>query len=331
LARKLSRDELIARAGLRRRYEEANVGTLHTYMMILGDGFAAKINLLSQLLGGVHHLSVGSHKERLLATTVRQFLPKRFDVGTGFVLFPLEGDYIDGDEAILSVSDHAMSGQMDLIVYDSHAYPTIFQDGDFVIVRPEAVRSLIEVKGFLKPADIADTLGKFTDFGEKWVDCRACYARHDIPLTHEPGLFAMCWDVYVPEAGLPASDGPALRSAIAGYYRGLPEVVEAPDSRPLLDAAYLYNDSIVAADRDLGGAGTLTVQYGYRWHHGTFRAGRKGDKTVADLLERVQASLGDRINPALSVALGNQELEEEVPDEDVRHGFEVYSERPPEA
>jgi hypothetical protein len=325
MARKLSPEELQQRAARRQQYKEAASGTLKTYMMMLGDGFASKINLLSQLLGGVHPLSEGTHKERLLATAIRQFLPKRFEVGTGFVLFPLKGYYIDGDEAVLSVSNHTMSNQMDLIVYDSHLFPTIFQDGDFVVVRPESVRALIEVKGFAKQADIVDTLERFTDFGKKWVACKGCYTAHKIPLHHEPCLFAMCWDVYVPEAGLPATDGPKLREAIAAYYRGQEDVVADPDSRPLLRAAYLYNDSIVSADRQLGDG---SVEYGYSWEHGTFRAGRTGDKTVADLLERVQVSLGDQFNPALSVVLRNQEFEDEVPDEDDRYGFDRFATRP---
>lgn len=77
-----------------------------------------------------HPGSIGTYHETLLKSTLRQFLPKRYSLKTGFV-------YIDGQ----------VSNQIDILIIDE-LEPTsyYFQEEDLVVVHPDAVVSAIEVK-----------------------------------------------------------------------------------------------------------------------------------------------------------------------------------------
>lgn len=75
-----------------------------------------------------HWLSDGEHKEIVLQTVLRRHVGQSFVVGKGFI-----------------VDQNTASGQIDLMVVDGSS-PTLFRDGDFLIVTPDAVRAVIEVK-----------------------------------------------------------------------------------------------------------------------------------------------------------------------------------------
>ena len=57
------------------------------------------------------------------------------------------------------ISDHQMSGELDIIIYDSTNYSTIFKDKDIVVLRPESVRVIIEVKSALNYKQKDDFMG----------------------------------------------------------------------------------------------------------------------------------------------------------------------------
>jgi hypothetical protein len=140
------------------------------FAALLGESLSARVGLLERLLRSAHFPSLGQYKERLLAETIRGFLPSTVRVGTGFVLFPHTddappaGDYYDP----LNQSAFSISRQCDILVYDDARYPTIFRDQDFVIVRPEAVRAVIEVKGAISLPQTRQALESFDDFARKW-------------------------------------------------------------------------------------------------------------------------------------------------------------------
>ena len=58
------------------------------YTALFGESLASKVDLLGRLLGDSHYPSLGQYKERLLADAIRDFLPRKVEVGTGFVMFP---------------------------------------------------------------------------------------------------------------------------------------------------------------------------------------------------------------------------------------------------
>src|SRR5262245_26400861 len=65
---------------------------LYDYAGLLGESFRARVGLLGSILGDAHHPSVGTFKENLIAELLRNAIPKRFEVASGFVLFPMPGN-----------------------------------------------------------------------------------------------------------------------------------------------------------------------------------------------------------------------------------------------
>jgi hypothetical protein len=73
-------------------------------------------------------------------------LPKKFAVNTGFILsYDEEGNKI-------------ISTQQDIIIWNANEYSAIFQNGDFVIVPPEACNAVIEVKSNLTKKKLNEAL-----------------------------------------------------------------------------------------------------------------------------------------------------------------------------
>lgn len=288
-------------------YLNAKGGTYRSYMSLLGESFATRIDLLAQLLNEAHHPTTGRYKESLLADLIAGFVPGRYSVGTGFVLFPVESYQVEGfgDEAegVLSIENHVPSRQMDIIVYDSHSYPVIFRDGDVVVVRPEAVRCLIEVKGQLTHEETDDLVGKFADFARKWQECVACYRACQVTLAHKPTLLGMCWAVKPDGEGRPVTDGARLRDRVVAAYQKEGVLDRIDRDFPLLSAVGIYKKHVVAVERHL--ADMEGVEIGYETLPGTCEtAGRAMDRTVAFLLERVHLSLETRLaNKAFSAPM----------------------------
>ena len=79
----------------------------------------------------------GRYKEAVLKSVIKRFLPEQFNIGTGFVI-----------KEEVERGSHQSSKQIDLIIYNT-AYPILFKESDFVILTPDAVNGIIEVKSNL--------------------------------------------------------------------------------------------------------------------------------------------------------------------------------------
>lgn len=93
-----------------------------------------------------HGPSIGNYYERILASNLGEYLPSRWKIGTGFVF----------DDVELRTSP-----QIDIIVYDDNTLAPIFRVGDLVVVRPEQVIGIIEVKKKLTLRDVDDLVDKY--------------------------------------------------------------------------------------------------------------------------------------------------------------------------
>ena len=293
----------------REEYIKSITGDLTSYAALIGESFASRINLPAQIIRDAHHPSLGRYKERLLMTFLSEFIPRRYDVGTGFVLFPTERLFESGiqkDYDFLSGSDHVVSRQCDIIVYDANEFPTVFRDGEFVIVRPESVRSIVEVKGSISPDDIKSFMTHFIDFGRKWQRCKKFYKDHyQRPELRNPWLFVMAWQVAVDTKGRPKMDGKRLRSKITEIYKRQLKSEELRDFL-VLNQAFIYNDCQVASTLMPFGDG---LQFGYSTYSGRFvrfvdngSVVEAGDRTVASLLAGIHCSLETPFNPFFSYA-----------------------------
>ncbi len=89
---------------------------------------------------------IGDYYEAIIRDAVRESISKSFDVGRG---------------VILSETGNS-SRECDIIVYSAAEYGPLFVSGDIVVVKPEAVRCVIQVKGTLSNDSIMDAIKNLT-------------------------------------------------------------------------------------------------------------------------------------------------------------------------
>jgi hypothetical protein len=132
------------------------------YLSSIGQEFSSKIYRISHLIGDDHHPSSSRYREAILKQVITKFLPKKYDTGTGFVLFPALYSSAQAKD-ILDIFTHEVSKELDIIIYDSTNHSPIYQDGDFIVVKPESVRSVIEVKSILRLSEIKKSVQNYID------------------------------------------------------------------------------------------------------------------------------------------------------------------------
>src|SRR3989304_7115930 len=115
---------------------------LFDYYSSIADEFMSKYNRVKDIIGVRHWPSVGYSREEILRSFLKEYLPRRFDISTGFV-------YRNSNE---------VSKQVDILIWDSHRFPPIYCQGDLVIVKPEAVVAAIEVKSTSGKKEITKAL-----------------------------------------------------------------------------------------------------------------------------------------------------------------------------
>ena len=92
----------------------------------------AKKNRVRNIIGDSHWGEEGKYKEILLKKIIQHYLPQDLSIGTGFIATKT-------NESISTTS------QIDLILYQN-SYPPLFREEDFVILHPEPICAIIEVK-----------------------------------------------------------------------------------------------------------------------------------------------------------------------------------------
>lgn len=223
---------------------DARRADLTGYAALMGESFSSRVDLLQQVIQGVHYPSLGRYKERLLSQYIRDYIPQRFSIGTGFVLFPHDDPDPPGglgNHDPLNKSAFSVSHQCDIIVYDSNQIPPVFRDDDFVVVRPESVRAIIEVKGALNLPELTTTLSSYIDFGRRWRNTQLFYKQHHQALTPVPMLFLMAWGIQKRKSGAFVATPVALRERIVREYRKSVQFDEL-NGFPVLDALMIHNE-----------------------------------------------------------------------------------------
>lgn len=114
----------------------------------LNDSLKSHKDKVRSYIGNAHWPTDGEWKERVLRKIIAEKCPNA-EVGTGFVL---------------NNNGHC-STQIDVIIYDKTSQ-VIFKDRDFVIVSPESVRCLIEVKTVQTTNKLKISLKKLSDAKE---------------------------------------------------------------------------------------------------------------------------------------------------------------------
>lgn len=123
------------------------------YHESLNAEFDALKDRVRHLIAGNHWPSDGEYKEGVLQKILVRHLPDNLRVGRGFVCF----------------SDKSVSTQIDVLITDK-SKPTLFKEDDFVIVTPDCVKAIIEVKSNRKDAvkglkTLSNNIGKIREAG----------------------------------------------------------------------------------------------------------------------------------------------------------------------
>ena len=128
-----------------------------------------------------HRLSAGENREDLVSEFLRQHLPSRFGVDTGFVIS----------------TDGQFSNQADLLVVDKENNAPLYPNYRNRLWPVESVYALVEVKTRLSPTAIKDAVAKGRKF--KRMDREFCQA--STPQKTTSSLFVI-WAFESPEPGL---------------------------------------------------------------------------------------------------------------------------------
>ncbi|KON83378.1 hypothetical protein AF331_17950 [Rossellomorea marisflavi] len=99
------------------------------YQKSIADEFSAIKDRVEYFIENVHNGENGRYREIILMNYLKKILPEGIGVGTGFV----------------RNREGKITKQIDIIVY-RNSYPKLFEEGDFVIIMPESVLGIIEVK-----------------------------------------------------------------------------------------------------------------------------------------------------------------------------------------
>lgn len=99
-------------------------------------------------------LEDGMYKEAVLRSVIKNFLPKNFDIASGYVVRQTNNR-----------GTHAVSPQIDIIIYDNN-YPVLFQREELVVVTADSVRAIIEVKSSDQSENVTTTLKKSNTKGQ---------------------------------------------------------------------------------------------------------------------------------------------------------------------
>ena len=113
----------------------------------------AQFENIDRLLGRTDDWTApGDYCEILFRECLRKFVPPAFSVDKGFFY----------GRATLA-GDDKHSPEIDILIHDTQRYKPLFRMGDFVIVKPQAVRGMIQVKRTLTKAKLRLAINNVVD------------------------------------------------------------------------------------------------------------------------------------------------------------------------
>jgi hypothetical protein len=103
------------------------------YFESFANELAGKFRRINHLTSNAR-VAIGNYHEEILKVAIKNFLSDRYTVKTGYIYY----------------DDQNISNQVDILIIDeNYTFSYLFKEGDFAIVKPEAVVCAIEVKSVL--------------------------------------------------------------------------------------------------------------------------------------------------------------------------------------
>ncbi|WP_312471225.1 DUF6602 domain-containing protein [Neobacillus sp.] len=134
-----------------------------------------------------HGLTKGQINEFAIKKVFEEKIPENYGVSRGFI-----------------VTDSWESTEIDIIIYDK-SYPTLFKTGDVIIVTPDAVKGLIEVKTRLTSQELMESSEKLGNIAEVVYNYRSEIL--GAPITDNP-RFDLKEEIFV---GIIGIEGPNFK------------------------------------------------------------------------------------------------------------------------
>ncbi len=137
------------------RLESSKNNQIRERMRVFAGSFGDELTALSARVASIinHAPSVGTYREVLLQELLRNHLPTRYHVSTGFIV--------------------GCNRQLDVIIYDQQDFAPVFRQGDMVVVPLEAVRAVIEVKTTLTKNNLLEALELLDDVPDTHMNASA--------------------------------------------------------------------------------------------------------------------------------------------------------------
>jgi hypothetical protein len=126
----------------------------------LNNELIALKDRVRSLIGNANWGEDGRYREAILKNMISKFLPKKYSMGTGFVIN----------------KDKEITKQIDIIIYDNSS-PVLFSEGDFVIVLASTVKAIIEVKSSIRDTTELREYIKVCEENAKKIEAIALYDR----------------------------------------------------------------------------------------------------------------------------------------------------------
>lgn len=119
------------------------------YFKSLTQELEAQKDRVRNLIGDAHWLTDGEWKESVLRSVLSSRLPDTVKIGRGFI-----------------VTQDWTSTQCDILIYKANS-PVIFREGELVILPPNAVLGVFEVKTRIDTGTLRESVGKLAAIGPR--------------------------------------------------------------------------------------------------------------------------------------------------------------------
>lgn len=117
---------------------------MENYFFLLSQEFDLRIKQAKEFIKN-HNPSLGAINEEILRKFLKEHLPKWVEVSQGFILS----------------KDGTLSTQCDIIIYNANFYAPLYRVNDLVILPPESVIHVIEVKTKINQKMLQEQFPKF--------------------------------------------------------------------------------------------------------------------------------------------------------------------------